>query len=401
MKYPHFAAFFLIFAATLALGQSNPQPLIYTSLSPVSTAPGGAAFTLTVTGVGFVSGSVVQWNGSALPTTFVSSSSLQAAVSAADIAQAGTALISVLTPAPGGGISNLVYFPVTTPEDTVSVALNTLTTSSEAPVFTVGDFNDNATLDIVAVVSTPSTALAFYADKGNGTFKPPVLSHASSLEGVQSFLVGDLNGDGKPDLILNSINGSIPFLNDGNGSFSQKSNVPDGTVTALGDFLGNGKLDALVESCSEGFCNLVFVLGNGNGTFTPGGTIQPNMDLTGPTVVGDFNGDGKLDFAQPGLVFLGNGDGTFQNPITVANLPGESMATADINGDGILDLITTGEDSGLCIALGNGDGSFNSNCTQYGASLYGLNLGDFNGDGKLDLAVANTTDETISILLQQ
>ncbi len=70
----------------------NPVPLISQPLVPTIAAPGGPSFTLVVNGTGFVSGSVVNWNGSARLTTFVSGSTLKAAITAADVALAGTGL---------------------------------------------------------------------------------------------------------------------------------------------------------------------------------------------------------------------------------------------------------------------------------------------------------------------
>jgi subtilisin len=86
-----------------------------TSLSPSQAIVGGAAFTLTVNGSGFASSSVVQWNGSNRPTTFVSATQLQAGIGAADIAALGTAQVAVQTPPPGGGTSSSVSFPITAP----------------------------------------------------------------------------------------------------------------------------------------------------------------------------------------------------------------------------------------------------------------------------------------------
>jgi len=88
-----------------AITINNPVPAM-SNLNPSSRKAGGAAFTLTVTGNGFVNGSVVRWNGSGRPTTFVSSTRLTAAIPASDIAVAGTAVVSVFNPAPGGGVSN-------------------------------------------------------------------------------------------------------------------------------------------------------------------------------------------------------------------------------------------------------------------------------------------------------
>ena len=73
---------------------------------------GGPAFTLTVNGSKFMAGSVVRWNGASRPTTFVSATQLQASIGAADIAAAGTANVTVFTPAPGGGASAAVPFTI-------------------------------------------------------------------------------------------------------------------------------------------------------------------------------------------------------------------------------------------------------------------------------------------------
>ena len=89
----------------------RPAPLA-TSLSPTSTNAGGPGLTLTVNGSSFISASVVRWKGEARPTTFVSSTSLQAAISAADIAAAGAAQVTVFTPGPGGGTSSPLNFTV-------------------------------------------------------------------------------------------------------------------------------------------------------------------------------------------------------------------------------------------------------------------------------------------------
>src|SRR5206468_2995317 len=91
-------------SAAQPLSVNNPAPTL-TSVSPATATAGGAAFTLTATGTGFVTGSTVQWNGAARTTTFVSATQLTAAIPAADIATAGTASVTVMTPTPGGGTS--------------------------------------------------------------------------------------------------------------------------------------------------------------------------------------------------------------------------------------------------------------------------------------------------------
>ena len=91
---------------------SNPQPAIV-SLNPSFANAGGAAFTMTITGTNFVSSSAVQWNGSLRASTFASSTELEAQITAADVASAGSALVSVTSPAPGGGNSGSAEFAIT------------------------------------------------------------------------------------------------------------------------------------------------------------------------------------------------------------------------------------------------------------------------------------------------
>src|SRR6266478_1079713 len=100
---------------------TNPVPFINNPLVPGVVAPGGLGFTLTVNGAGFVSGSIVKWNGSARMTTFVTPTQLHAAILASDIATARTVLVTVSNPAPGGGTSDAVFFGVTTPTSTIAV----------------------------------------------------------------------------------------------------------------------------------------------------------------------------------------------------------------------------------------------------------------------------------------
>jgi len=99
----------------------NPIP-IAASLSPTSVVVGGAAFTLTVNGSKFVPASVVQWNGAARPTTYVSATRLQASISASDIAAVGTAQVTVFNPSPVGGMSGALSVAVNPPP---ALAVNT------------------------------------------------------------------------------------------------------------------------------------------------------------------------------------------------------------------------------------------------------------------------------------
>ena len=98
-------------AVNFTVNNPNPVPTV-TSLNPSSATAGGAAVTLTVNGTNFVNGSTVRWNGNSRTTTYVSGIQLTTAITAGDIAAAGTFPVTVVNPAPGGGTSNEVNFTV-------------------------------------------------------------------------------------------------------------------------------------------------------------------------------------------------------------------------------------------------------------------------------------------------
>jgi YVTN family beta-propeller protein len=109
----------------------NPTPTI-TAISPNSTAAGGAAFTLTITGTNFVAASVVSFGGSTPATTFVSSTQLTAAIPAASIAATGTPAVTVTNPAPGGGTSKAINFTITSGVNPVPTIQDLFPTCSPA-----------------------------------------------------------------------------------------------------------------------------------------------------------------------------------------------------------------------------------------------------------------------------
>jgi hypothetical protein len=125
-------------ALSLTIAQAPPVPAV-TTLTPSSVAAGSPAFTLTVTGSGFVATSVVRWNGANRATTYVGGSELRAAIAAGDVAAAGTPLVTVFTPSPGGGESGTLPFTVTAAPAPVPT-VTTLTPSSAtagSPGFTL------------------------------------------------------------------------------------------------------------------------------------------------------------------------------------------------------------------------------------------------------------------------
>ncbi len=390
-----FSLLLLSLCATLC-AQNNAQPFLYQPLVPTAAAPGASGFPLTVNGYGFVTGAVLNWNGSARTTTVVSSSQVQATITSADVAHVGTANITVVNPAPGGGASNVVYFPVRQPAAGVAFAPEPGVAPASGPV-AVGDFTGDGILDIAVAESTSSGAtILLYRGLGNGTFAAPVSSSVTLP--IYSLFTGDFNNDGKLDLVSSTsigdfnVNGMV-LLNNGAGHFVQQTPFAggdDGWVVGVADVNGDGILDVLFEGEAEGSGAVQVCLGNGDGTFTLKYQANENNFDGNPIGIGDFNGDGKLDMAVTDDyqidVFLGNGDGTFQPFVPYACSPScqGSITAADLNGDGKLDLIV-GE---MTVFMGNGDGTFTPGFNFSPAGGGGMNaVGDFNGDGKLDIAV--------------
>jgi len=418
----------LVVASTgaFALGQqSNPVPLVNQPLVPMTIVPGSQGFTLTVNGTGFVSGAAVKWNGAALTTTFVNSSQLTATVPASDIATPGTASVTVSNPTPGGGTSNVELFDVSS---TVSKVI--FTQLPPGPAIQGGgssllcaDLNGDGKLDLAYISGVDRGTPPFYAviqlGNGDGTFQVGVSYAVGNTP--TALVVGDFNGDGKLDLAAaNELDSTISvLLGNGDGTFKPEVTFPTAAAPyslMVGDFNGDGKLDLVTGNRYQDTGDVGGVsvlLGNGDGTF------QSHVDYAASlgaywTTVGDFNRDGNLDLIfVPGgslygklVLLLGNGDGTFQSPQTFPADSGiESLITADVNGDGKLDLMASdyflnGSPGGGYVFLGNGDGTFQSP-VDYGSGRTSVELEaeDFNADGKLDLVLANQDQNSFSVLL--
>lgn len=387
---------------------ANPVPFLSQALKPSSAAPGGSGFTLTVPGAGFVSGATVNWNGSPLSTTLVSSTELTATVPAADLVS-GTAVLTVSNPSPGGGPSNLLRFPVTNSTTSVTLNKSSFATGNSPRAVATGDFNGDGRPDL-AVANSADDTVSIFLSNGDGTFGSGLV--AATGNQPDALAVGDFNGDGKLDLaVANQIDSTISILlGNGDGTLTSGSIIAMDTTGPVylgtADFAGDGRLDLVVVSQPDSSTEVF--LGNGDGTFDAT-SVLPNAGLGPDTVaIGDFNGDGKLDLAEANSVsntvgiFTGNGNGTF-NALSAQPPVGrgpQGALTADFNGDGKLDLAVANQtDNTISILLGNGDGTFQSQTTYAtAAGPVALTAGDYNGDGKLDLVVADQT-ATISILL--
>jgi hypothetical protein len=366
IRIERFALVTMVLGA-MAMAQSNPIPLVNQPLVPDAAKPGTSALPLTVHGSGFIPHSVVKWNGRIRKTHFVSSTILKARIPASDLAKAGTASVIVSNPAPGGGVSEVVYFQIVKPTKSVSFNSSTFATGQEPYALVSGDFNGDGKLDL-AVANVTAQTVSILLGKGDGTFQTQN-TYAAGYAPI-ALAVGDFNGDGKLDLAV---------ANGGN-----QSNKQPGTVTIL--------------------------LGDGKGAFNAG---KPFQCGDGPFVIvaGDFNGDGNLDvavadynvsFGTSVAVLLGNGDGTLQPyaSYTTGSAP-IGLASEDLNNDGILDLVTANEVGGsVSVLLGNGDGTFQTHVDYAaGKAPLAVAVADLNQDNKPDIAVVNLSDSTVSVLL--
>jgi hypothetical protein len=291
--------------------------------------------------------------------------------------------------------------------------------------------------------STESDAFIF-------TFFPSVWYNTAGY-GATNFPwieAGDLNGDGKPDLVVLTCIKTYPgciahsmvgvLLGNGDGTFQPVAGYDAGGYSAeslaLADVNGDGKLDIVVSNCgSEADCfghGLVGVLlGNGDGTFQPVVTYEVGATGVQGVVIADVNSDGKPDvLAATGhcpvlgcntspevVVLLGNGDGTFESPVgyssggASASSEANAIAIADVNGDHKLDVVVANCNADLLycdgpgsvgVLLGNGDGTFQPVVTYAsgGSNARSVAVADLNGDGKPDVVVVNTSG-TLGVLL--
>lgn len=237
--------------------------------------------------------------------------------------------------------------------------------------------------------------------------------------GSEPGAIADLNGNGIPELLIAETNPGLTVFYDFNlaAPTVYLPQVTEPTGVSVADVNGDGHPDVVVldggdDSSNPG--NVYILLNKGDGTLTP--SAHYSVSGPGSVAIADVNGDGRLDLVvgYVGLgagtagiaIFLGKGDGTFQEP---ANYPTASgvgaVAVADFNGDSHPDIVYTTYGSSatnpISILLGDGKGNFTAAGAAFssgGDAVY-VAVGDFNGDGKLDLATGNFNDATVSILL--
>jgi hypothetical protein len=285
----------------------------------------------------------------------------------------------------------------------------------------IADLNGDGKLDLVVTNATDNT-VSVLKGNGDGTFQAHTDRAANALP--QSVAVADLNHDQKADLVLvnapaNSAQGNISVLiGNGDGTFHnpvQYAAAVGTTSLTVADLNSDGTPDIVVANSDTAHVTtgaLNVFIGKGDGTFRAGTTYDIGLGASS-VAVADLNDDGKLDlivstFARstiPGpdsvTVLLGNGDGAFGQANTFSTDAGGSIIAADFDGDGQTDVaVASPSTNTLCLLLGAGDGTFRSQ-TAFGSgnSPGGLAAGDFNGDGHIDLVTPNLKSDSVGLLL--
>lgn len=276
----------------------------------------------------------------------------------------------------------------------------------------VSDFNSDGKADLAVTLSGNNTVTIARNETvftPRGFFGAPV----SAAGGGLTLALGDINRDGKPDLVVPNGDTNAIAVQLGNGaSFANTPLTPTGgpQKALLGDFNGDGRPD------------LITVNGSGNVSIRLGDAISPFFGgqtnfAAGTTpfglAAGDFNRDGKLDLAVANFdsnnvsILLGDGAGAFSaaagSPVAVGSSP-SAIAVGDFDRDGKLDLFVANSGSdNVTIRFGNGAGGFSGGFGEVSvgsnSSPTGLALGDFNGDGILDMAVALFSGDAVRIFL--
>ena len=274
------------------------------------------------------------------------------------------------------------------------------------------DFNRDGKTDLVLI---DSSGVGILLGNGDGTFSS--VTYLATVSGPLSLAVADFNADNALDLVVVSESSLSVLLSNGDGTFQAHVDYPaGGPNVSVADINNDGRVDLITERPQGlGAVLTTVLLGNGDGAFQ-NGIVTNGFTIGSQLVLADFNLDGKPDvamgfinpLAKGTLIMAGNGDGTFQKSSATLPLYGTTYA-ADFNGDGKPDLVIVDVSSGgvASLFLGNGDGTFQSPLSfpvgDAGPPSFvppwAAVAADFNQDNAPDLVVTNSPGNNISVLL--
>ena len=383
----------------------------------------------TILGVSAISGGQAAWSTVLLPSgarslrAYYGGDSDHAPSSSASVAETVRALPSLGLQAPVSSLTGLNPYSAVMGDfngdgkqdlavsnlgnQSISILLGTGNGGFQTPINYYGlpgpsylataDFNGDGKPDLAVTTDGPSFQL--FLGNGDGNFQPAQFISLGTL--AVYVAAGDFNGDGKADLVFSGNGVALILLGKGDGTFQAPVNYTLPSIAysiAVGDFNGDG-----IADLAFGTSNISILIGQGNGTFQLSTANYPFGTGASSLVAADLNGDGKLDLVgvnpNGAGVLLGNGDGTFQSPLMITNLPNlRSLAVGDINGDGYQDLVTFSTVTGE-ILYGKGDGSFQQPIAFAAPFTYTLLVGDFNGDGFTDIAGFDLEGQSVSVFL--
>lgn len=282
-----------------------------------------------------------------------------------------------------------------------------------------GDFNGDGKLDI-AVLSSSAQSLYILLQQANGFVEEPIQIVDSTYQTL-NMAVADLNGDHLPDIVIPAAEGIVMLLNTGAGHFAAPvlATTSQATFVVVADMNGDRKEDLLVSSASYGSGGPITVLlGDGHGGFDAPITQPDLTSVEARFAVADFNHDGKPDIAAVAnyitgvSIVFGNGDGTFGLPEVTplsGSVPyGLSVSAADLNGDGIPDIVALASNSSyygaftsIVTLINGGTGSFGVPASYSVQQTVGAALiGNLNSDTYPDILVTSfsTQESVVSVL---
>lgn len=299
-------------------------------------------------------------------------------------------------------------FTYGTTSRTFQSAFANLMTASEPWGIEVGDFDNDGNLDLVAG-SRKNSGILLFKGKGDGSFVSPPSTY--NITGYTVALAAvDLDRNGNLDLLAVSFNPGIPefYLHvihgNGAGSLTEKSHIAlpsfSGTYPglAVADFNGDKIPDVLVSNPANGTISVI--LGNSAGIPTKEDSSVTGSMAPGPLAVGDFDGDGAIDFAVSGIdgiaIAKGDGKGMFTSATSTGTTTSRAgLATADINQDNKLDLVYAVRNlARVGFRYGQGDLTFKQEIQLSVSSALPevIRLADLDADGYMDALV--TFDDT-------